>query len=134
MKARTEFVGDRGMAITPLNSFTDVRQFISQILAQNGELGGVGASPHKGFWNTLSYEQFVNGNVPGVSDPDTGLPMPILVKGNAAQSNLILALQGTGPVFGADGVFGRMPANGPPFFSPDQINSIGAWIDNSCPE
>jgi hypothetical protein len=121
------------MAITSLNSFADVQQFIKRILIQNGEQGGVAGAPHKGFWSTLSYNDFVNGNVPGVTDPDTGAPMPILVKGNAAQSNLILALQGTGPIFGADGAYGQMPANGPPFFSDDQINSIGAWINNGCP-
>jgi hypothetical protein len=121
------------MAITPLNSFTAVQQFINQVLSQNKEQGGVQVSPHKAFWNTLTYDQFVNGNVPGVSDPNTGNPVSILVKGNSAQSNLILALQGSGPMFGP-GAFGQMPANGPPFFSADQINSIAAWIDQGCPQ
>lgn len=122
------------MAITPLNSFADVQQFISQILTQNNEQGGVNFSPHKAFWNALSYDQFVNGNVPHVSDPTTGNPMPVLVKGNSAQSNLILALQGSGPIFGPGGTIERMPGNGPPFFTADQINSIAAWIDNGCPQ
>lgn len=122
------------MAVTPLNSFADVQQFITQILSQNHEQGPVPFSPHKAFWNTLTYDQFVNGNVPGVRAPGTGNPMPILVKGNSAQSNLILALQGSGPIFGPDGAIGQMPANGPPFFSPDQIASIAAWIDSGCPQ
>jgi hypothetical protein len=34
----------------------------------------------------------------------------------------------------ADAGFGRMPANGPPFFSDDDIATIAAWIDNGCPQ
>jgi hypothetical protein len=122
------------MPITPLNSFSDVQNFIDQVLQQNSEQGSVPNSPHKAFWRTLTYEQFVGGNVPGVTDPNTGLPMPILVKGNSAQSNLILSLQGLGPVFGPDGAIGQMPANGPPFFTTDQIGSIAAWSDKGCPK
>jgi hypothetical protein len=121
------------MAITPLNSFADVQAFIDQVLSQNGEQSGLGFSPHKAFWDNLTYDQFVNGSVPGVSDPDTGQPMPILVKGNSAQSNIILALQGSGPAFGPN-QFGQMPANGPPYFTADQIASIAMWIDSGCPQ
>lgn len=121
------------MATSPLNSFADVQQFIAQILSQNNEQGAVPFSPHKAFWTSLTYEQFVDGNVPGVTDPNTGNPMPILVKGNSTQSNIILALQGGGPIFGPDGAIGKMPANGPPFFSADQIASIATWIDKGCP-
>jgi hypothetical protein len=122
------------MAITKLDHYADVQQFIIAIMKANG-LGSSGA-PHKDFWATLSYDAFVNGPVPGVSDPDTGLPMPILVKGNSAKSNLILALRGTpGTAFdAATGAFGQMPANGPPFFTVDQINSIADWIDCNCPQ
>src|ERR1700692_4434656 len=83
---------------------------------------------------SLTYDQFVNGNVPGVTDPTTNLPMPVLVKGNSANSNLIMALQGIGAAFGPDSEIGQMPANGPPFFTADQIASIAAWIDNGCPQ
>jgi hypothetical protein len=121
------------MAITALNSFADVQSFITQVLVQNGQQGGVGFAPHKAFWNTLTYDQFVNGNVPGVLDPATNNPIPILAKGNSAQSNLVMALKGEGPLF-ADAVFGQMPANGPPFFSDDDIAAIAAWIDNGCPQ
>jgi hypothetical protein len=121
------------MAITQLNSFAALQQFIEQVLVQNNEKGGVGFSPHKAFWMDLTYDQFVNGNVPSVTEPETGKPIPILVKGNSEQSNLILALQGSGPLFSPN-EFGQMPANGPPFFSPDQIASIAAWIDAGCPQ
>ena len=127
-------LGDSIVTINPLNSFKDVQQFINGVLSQNNEQGGLTFSPHKAFWSTLTYDQFVNGNVPGVTDPRTGNPMPVLVKGNSAQSNLILALQGSGPVFGQNGAIRQMPANGPPYFSVDQIASIAAWIDRGCPQ
>jgi hypothetical protein len=121
------------MAITPLNSYADVQQFITQVLTQNGDMGIVGGSPHRAFWTTLTYDQFVNGNVPNVLDPNSGQPLPILVKGHSAQSNLINALLGQGPIFGPGGSIVQMPENGTPF-SPDQIASIAAWIDNGCHE
>jgi hypothetical protein len=121
------------MPITQLDSFAAVQQFVDQILNQNGEGSGVGFSPHKAFWRNMTYDQFVNGNVPGVQDPTTGNPIPILVVGNSAQSNFILALRGSGPLF-SDANFGRMPANGPPFFTDDQVASIAAWIDANCPQ
>ena len=119
------------MAITPLNSFSDVRNFLDQVLTQNGDLDDVSNAPHGVFWRQLTYTQFVNNNVPGVSDPTTGAPMRILVKGSSATSNLILALQGAGPVFGPGGTISRMPDGGTPF-TPDQIASIAAWIDNGA--
>jgi len=123
------------MAGAALTSYAQVQAFITKVMADNGEQGGVPGSPHKGFWATLSYSQFVNGNVPGVTDPSSGKPIPILIKGNSAQSNLVLALQGKGPLFDPNnGAFGQMPANGPPMFTPDQIAQIAGWIDLGCPE
>jgi hypothetical protein len=122
------------VAIKKLDHYADVQQFIASILTANNQ--GWTHSPHKNFWETMTYDQFVNGNVPHVSDPDTGSPMPILVKGNSAQSNLIMSLRGTaGTAFDpTTSSIGRMPANGPPFFTDDQINSIADWIDRGCPQ
>ena len=91
-------------------------------------------SPHLDFWNSMTYQQFITGNVPHVSDPNTGKPMPILVVGNSASSNIIMALRGTPgtPFDPNNGAFGQMPADGPPFFSPQQIQPIADWIDNGC--
>jgi hypothetical protein len=72
----------------------------------------------------MSYQEFTTGNVPGV-DP----PTKILVVGNSAVSNIILALQGVGPLFGPTGNIGQMPADGPPYFTAPQIAEIAAWID-----
>jgi hypothetical protein len=117
-----------------LNTFTQIQQFITKVLADNGESGGVPGSPHQAFWNALTYQQFTTGNVPGVND-DAGHPIPILVKGDSAHSNLILALRGQGPLFDpTNGSIGQMPANGPPMFTDDQIDSIAAWIDAGCPQ
>ncbi len=120
---------------SPLKSYAQVQAFIAKVLTDNGEQGGVPGSPHGAFWSKLTYEQFVNGSVPGVKDPSTGQPLSILVKGNSTKSNLILALQGKGSLFDPNtGAFGQMPANGPPMFTTDQIAQIAGWIDNGCPE
>ena len=122
-------------AVPALNTYRDVQNFIQAVLQRNGESGGVSGAPHGGFWSTLSYDAFVNGNVPGVTDPSTGRPIPILVKGHAAQSNLILSLQGKGPLFDPNtGAFGQMPANGPPMFTAQEIQAIADWIDHGCPQ
>lgn len=120
------------MPITPLNTFADVQKFLDQVLSQNGDLEDVSNAPHGVFWRKLNYSQFVNGNVPGVSDPTTGAPMRILVKGSSATSNLIVALRGVGSIFGPGGTIGRMPIGGTAFTA-DQIASIAAWIDKGAP-
>jgi hypothetical protein len=112
-----------------LTSFAQVQAFITQVLTQNNEMAGVSNAPHGAFWSSLTYEQFTTGNVPGVDS------VKILVVGDANNSNLIQALSGTtGTPFDPNGQYGQMPANGPPYFSQDQINEIAAWINNGCPQ
>jgi outer membrane protein assembly factor BamB len=117
-----------------LTSFAEVQQLIVSTLKANNE--PFNQAPHKDFWSTLTYDQFVTGNVPNVLDPNTQKPMPILVKGNSAKSNIILALRGaSGTLFDQNtGAIGQMPANGPPFFTAAQINAIAGWIDAGCPK
>ena len=118
----------------PITSYLALGQYINGILSANGDspVGG----PHKQFWDVLTYSQFINGNVPGVVDPVTKLPLKILVIGNSKASNLILALQGAkGTLFDPDpsvGAFGPMP-NGGTLFTPNQIAPIADWIDQKCP-
>jgi hypothetical protein len=113
-----------------VNSFADVQNLINSVLTQNGQIGGVANAPHGAFWTNLTYPQFTTGNVPGV-DP----PVPILMVGNSRNSNIILALQGVGPLFDPNtGAYGEMPANGPPFFTAQQVADIAAWIDAGCPQ
>jgi hypothetical protein len=119
----------------PLTNYKQVQDFITTILTQHNQMNGAKKSPHKDFWNSLSYNDFVNGSIPGVEDPDTGAPVPILIKGNSADSNLILSLRGMGPLFDPDsGAFGQMPANGPPMFTAAQIKELADWIDAGCPQ
>jgi hypothetical protein len=121
-----------------LKSYADVQAFITQILTDNGQVAGTHHAPHGAFWSTSSYEDFVNGAVPNVPDPTnptSDRPVPILVKGNSAQSNLILALRGQGPLFDPNGgLIPQMPDNGPPFFTDEQVERIADWIDAGCPE
>ena len=119
-----------------LNSFAEVQAFIEEVMEQNKkEDAPPPKSARKAFWSSLSYEQFTTGNIPSVLDPTTKLPIPLLVKGDSANSNLILLLRGQGPLFDPNhGAFGRMPANGPPFFTDDQIQQLADWIDAGCPE
>lgn len=123
-----------------LTSFADVQKFFNDFIAEHGiQITG---APHGAFWET-SYDDFVNGNVPGGSqtaDPNTGQPLKILVIGHPEQSNIIFALAGTAGTFwdnnsgpNNQGYFGQMPYNGP-YFSTDQINDLSDWIKNNCPE
>jgi hypothetical protein len=102
-----------------LTSFAQVQAFFTQVLTQNQQINDVPNAPHGPFWTTMSYHDFTTGNVPDV-DP----PTKILLVGNSAASNIILALQGVGPLFGPTGGIGQMPADGPPFFTAPQIAEI----------
>ncbi len=111
------------MATQQLNSFQNVRDFFDKFVSDNQiSLGG---SPHLAFWNSLDYDPFVDGNVPGV-DP----PVKILVKGHADQSNLVAILKGPLTVGGQ--TIARMPEGGP-YMTADMIAALADWIDRNCP-
>jgi hypothetical protein len=110
-----------------INSFKDVQNFINQFLSDNHEASGVPTAPHKDFWNSLTYTQFTQGTVPGVTD-DNDNPVRILIPNNSAASTIIQVLNGTSTIFD------QMPANGPPFFSQPQVKELADWIDAGCPE
>ena len=114
-----------------------LRAYINGILKQNNLADGVASAPHLNFWDTLNYKEFTTGNVPGV-DAGPNPPYRILVVGDGANSNLVMALQGKGPLFDKDtGAIGRMPANAEPpakpFFTAAQIEPIIDWINRGCP-
>jgi len=118
-------------------SGTTLGNYVDGILKKNGEAGGVPTAPHKNFWDTLTYEEFTTGDVPGVNFGPSP-PYRILVLGDGANSNFVLALQGIGPLFDNNtGAFGQMPANANPpampFFTAAQIQPIIDWINNGCP-
>jgi hypothetical protein len=110
-----------------INSFKDVQDFINQFLDTHDEMSDVPTSPHKDFWNSLTYTQFTQGNIPGVTDNNKN-PVRILIPRNSAASMVIQVLNGTSTVFD------QMPANGPPFFTQAQVKELADWIDAGCPE
>jgi hypothetical protein len=116
----------------PIGSYAELGELIKQVLTTNGEWGGVARAPHKDFWFSLSYEDFTTGNVPGVADGD-GNPVRILIPGNSQESALIQVLKGVGIADPNSGFVERMPANGPPWFTEEQISEIADWIDANCP-
>jgi hypothetical protein len=58
------------MANPPIDSYNGngltLATYLDGILQRNNEMNGVATSPHKNFWETLTYQQFTTGNVPGV--------------------------------------------------------------------
>jgi hypothetical protein len=121
-----------GMTQAIISTYAALQKYIISILTGNistqtgnDEEADSENAPHGAFWATLSYTEFVDGTVPNIG-------VPILEKGSSKTSNLILALQGLAPFDGSD--FPRMPADGPPFFTPEQIEPIAVWIDAGCPE
>jgi hypothetical protein len=116
-----------------LKSYADVQALLNAFMKKND--GPIEFSPHGAFWNEMSYKQFIEGNLPEVSDQATGKPLKILMVGNARESNIIMALRGTkGSIFDRDtGSIGRMPPTGP-FMSDEEINRLADWIDRGCPD
>jgi hypothetical protein len=110
----------------PLTSYADVQKLLDAFVQSAGVTPA--NAPHGVFWHDLTYEQFVNGNVPGVSQPQT---YKILVKGSAKDSNIIQILSGMGSAYQN---FGQMPQPNPPYpGQQDLINSLSQWINAGCP-
>src|SRR5271163_1640257 len=106
----------KGTSPMALTSFADVQAFFNNFIAANNiQIGG---ARHHAFWNT-TYDNFVHRNVPNVTDPNNNNPIPVLIKGDGAHSNIIYAISGTpGTLWDPNNPagFGQMPAGGP-FFS-----------------
>lgn len=110
------------------NNYTDVQAGLGVFVNQAGV--NIDGAPHGGFWQTMSYTDFISGNIPNVPDGPGG-PWPILVVGKSANSNIVQILQGTG---NAAQNFGQMPRPRPPY-DPGQselISALAAWIDGGC--
>ncbi len=125
-----------------INSYAEFQQYLTGILTANisqstgnPEETDAANAPHGTFWNDLTYDQFINGPVPGVQDPNTGQPMPVLVQWDPDTSNIIMALRGTpgSPFDPNSGAFGQMPGDGPPFLTEAQIDPIADGITRKCP-
>jgi len=113
-----------------LMSFQDVKDLLDAFVEEADLF--IEDAPHAAFWRDTDHESFTTGDIPGVKHK--GEPLPILVIGSSATSNIILSLRGEGPLFNPDdGRFGRMPTFGP-FMHADDIDAIADWIDSGCPE
>jgi hypothetical protein len=117
------------MPVTVIKTFADVQKTLTAFATS-----GIAESPHLAFWNT-SYENFVTGNVPNVTDPNNNNnPIPILIKGDGKSSAIILALSGLPPFDGSDPPLAQMPAPAGPYLDQDTIDAISAWIDAGANE
>ena len=119
-----------------INNYADLQALLNAFVSASGVTPGL--APHMAFWNNLTYDEFTTGNVPGVHYH--GKTLPILVIGNAAESNIIMALSGTkGSPFDPDGGgIGQMPRPMPPYDSvnpsqQDVIDALTVWINAGCP-
>ena len=120
------------MAVS-INSYAELQTVLNDFVNSAGVTPGL--APHGVFWESLTYQEFVGGNVPNVGN------YKIVDPGNAAQSNIIQALSGTpnSPFDPNSGSIGQMPQPSPPYdgASPSQSDVIAAlstWINNGCPE
>jgi hypothetical protein len=91
-------------------------------------VGGQTIGAHRNFWRGLSLEEFKQKKVFGI---------PLLIVGNADDSNLIKALEGRDP-FGSDigtpdAIFPRMPDGFPPVPA-ERIDYLRKWIADGCPD
>jgi hypothetical protein len=117
---------ERIKTVATLNNYADVQAALNNFVQQAGVTPG--QAPHGAFWNSMTYEQFTTGNVPGVP---LG-PWKILVVGDSKNSNIIQILSGVGDAYND---FGQMPQPNPPY-EPEQtglITQLAAWIDAGCP-
>jgi hypothetical protein len=118
---------------SPIRSYQDVQKLLDDFVADNNV--PIFFSPHGAFWRNMTRAQFIEGNIPNVSDPLTSKPLKILVVGNAEQSNLIMSLRGApDTIFDPDtGSIGRMPPSGP-FMPTNDIERLANWINAGAPE
>jgi hypothetical protein len=108
--------------MTTLKNYKDVQNALNDFCKAVG-VDPAGA-PHGAFWNTLSYEQFTTGNVPGFKN------VKVLAVGSSGTSNIIQILEGIGPL--ADD-FGAMPPGVPLAQKKEIIAALSQWIDAKCP-
>lgn len=126
------------MSVT-INNYADLQAALTALVTNNDLQ--IGQAPHRAFWESMSYEDFISGNVPGVSDPSPPHdPYKIVDPGNAANSTIYQALSGAaGTVFDPNtGDFGQMPQPSAPYNSvpplqSDIIAALETWINDGCP-
>ena len=110
------------MAAVTINTFADVQAALDNFIGPPNNYP-VASAPHHVFWHNGKtqddqYQYFITQDaIPGYK---------ILVVNDGPNSNIINALQGTGPFSG--GYPPRMPVGGPPWLDQPTIDAISAWI------
>jgi hypothetical protein len=116
-----------------VTSYAGVKELLDKFVSDNNI--PIAFAPHRAFWRTMTHDEFINGNIPNVVDPDTDQPLKVLVVNKAEESNLIRSLRGTaGTIFDPNtGSIGRMPPSGP-FMPDDDIQRLADWINAGAPQ
>jgi hypothetical protein len=115
--------------MTPLNNYAQVQAALDAFVQAAGVTPAL--APHGVFWHSLTYQQFITQNVPGVTSGN----YKILEVGNAAASNIMIVLTGmpaNAPVLED---VGMMPQPNPPY-NPEQATIVAQltdWINRNCP-
>lgn len=118
-----EFVGKSSMnKVRPINSYSDVQKMFNDFVINNSI--NVNGSPHKSFWDKLTYNKFITENVPHVDN------VKICNCGDSTTSNIVNVLKGQ---ISAGGDISQMPFGGP-YFNKAQIAEFAKWIENGCPD
>jgi hypothetical protein len=130
--ARTQTIALFAKAAAPLKSYAEIQGLLNDFVKKHNV--PIASAPYGAFWNKMTYKEFTEGNIPGVTSPVTGKPLKVLVVKNSRASNLIQALQGVkGSAFDpVEGPLGRLPPTGP-FMHGEDIDRIADWIDRGCP-
>lgn len=112
-------------------TYSDIFNLLNTLVPPNDP--NIGSAPHQAFWRgppPLTRDQFVA----TVTDP-WGVSGNLVVPGQPENSNLFLALSGTGPFDGSQ--LPQMPdVNSDPnarYATKDEQNTVYTWIKNNAP-
>ena len=108
--------------MSTLNNYADVQQALNDFCRNVGV--DPTAAPHGAFWNTMSYTDFINGDIPNFEG------VKVLIIGDAENSNIIQILKGIGEQAGN---YGPMPPGVPDNQKTGIISSLSDWIVRKCP-
>jgi hypothetical protein len=122
-----EPTNQEGLMSDPVfTTFAEVQAALDTFVSDNNV--PVGQAPHGVFWhNGATQDDQYNNFVTGDAIPT----FPILIKGDGAKSNIILALSGQAPFDGSE--LPQMPPTPPGVvLATPIINAISTWITNGA--
>src|SRR6059058_4387668 len=118
--------------------FSTIRAYLDGILTN--AVGDIASSPHGKFWNT-TYNDFVNGTVPGTHCQ--GQPIPLIEKSDPGNSAFFLILQHSwcnkpqmpaGGAFVTEAGYRVTLADGTTVTGEKILSDIHEWLLNGFPE